>query len=274
MAKRFTDTEKWKKPFIRSLQGAYKLLWMYICDDCDHAGIWQVDIEIAGIRVGDTIDEKKAVKLFGEKIILLDNGSKWFIPSFIEFQYPSGLNPDNKAHGGIIKVLNKYNLIDSEFNLLTSPLQGDKDMVMDKEQDMVTVKVKEEKPVKILQPKKTLFRDSEYFDKEKLRVALWGTQYETANIEYYHETILNWSDGKGEKRIDWLAVARTFMGGDMKAGKYVDQNFKTNINGNQQAHSGNSQQHNGKRSGADILAERINANIEKLNGGGEGGFGG
>jgi len=26
MPKRFTDTEKWKKPFIRGLQGPYKLL--------------------------------------------------------------------------------------------------------------------------------------------------------------------------------------------------------------------------------------------------------
>ena len=110
MAKRFTDTEKWKKPFIRGLQGAYKLLWLYICDDCDHAGIWQVDIEVAAIRIGEKIDSKEAIKSFDEKIIIFDKGNKWFIPSFLEFQYPSGLNPDNRAHNSVIILLEKYNL--------------------------------------------------------------------------------------------------------------------------------------------------------------------
>ena len=149
MAKRFTDTEKWKKPFIRGLQAPYKLLWLYICDDCDYAGIWQVDMDVAQIRVGEKLDETLAKKFFGEKIIIFDNGSKWFIPSFLEFQYPTGLNPDNKAHGGIIKILEKYNLVDDEFKPLASPLNGakdmdkDKDMVMD--MDMEKEKVKKEK---------------------------------------------------------------------------------------------------------------------------------
>jgi hypothetical protein len=48
MAKRFTDSEKWKKPFIKKLPMQYKLLWFYLLDDCNHAGVWQVDLEIAG----------------------------------------------------------------------------------------------------------------------------------------------------------------------------------------------------------------------------------
>lgn len=147
MPKRFTDTDKWKKPFIRGLQGAYKLLWFYICDDCDHAGIWQVDMEVAEIRIGEKITISGAIKCFGGKIIPIDGGRKWFIPSFIEFQYPSGLNPENKAHSGAIAFLKKYDLIDSSFKVLESPLQGDKDMVKDMEMEMdkekVKVKVKE-----------------------------------------------------------------------------------------------------------------------------------
>lgn len=145
MAKRFTDTEKWKKPFIRSLKGPYKLLWLYICDDCDHSGIWQVDIEVAEIRIGEKLDCNKAINFFGDKIIPLDNGSKWFIPSFIEFQYPSGLNENNKAHTGIIKNLEKYKEEIDNYKPLNSPLQGDKVMVkdkvkvMDKDKEQVTV---------------------------------------------------------------------------------------------------------------------------------------
>lgn len=141
MAKRFTDTEKWKKPFIRSLKAPYKLLWLYICDDCDHSGIWQVDIEVAEIRIGERLDLNKALAFFGEKIIPLENGTKWFIPSFIEFQYPSGLSENNKAHTAIIKNLNRYNEQIENFKPLDSPLQGDKDMVMDKVMDKDKVKV-------------------------------------------------------------------------------------------------------------------------------------
>jgi hypothetical protein len=157
MPKRFTDTEKWKKPFIRGLQAPYKLLWLYICDDCDHAGIWQVDMDVAQIRVGENLDEQKALQFFGDKVIPIDGGSKWFIPSFVEFQYPSGLSINNKAHIGIIKILEKYqNEIDAS-KPLASPLHGakdmdkDKDMVMDKEMDKD--KVKTEKPkVEITMP--------------------------------------------------------------------------------------------------------------------------
>lgn len=143
MAKRFTDTEKWKKPFIRGLKAPYKLLWLYICDDCDHAGIWQVDLEVASIRIGEKLNEKDALKSFNNKIILLDKGQKWFIPSFIEFQYPSGLQETNKAHIGVIKTLERFKDEINNFKPLESSLNGamDKDMVMDKEMDKVKVMV-------------------------------------------------------------------------------------------------------------------------------------
>lgn len=141
MAKRFTDTEKWKKPFIRSLKAPYKLLWLYICDDCDHSGIWQVDIEVAEIRIGEKLDYNKAILFFNDKIIPLDNGSKWFIPSFIEFQYPSGLSENNKAHTGIIKNLDRYKNEIVNHKPLESPLQGDKVMVKVKDKVMDKDKV-------------------------------------------------------------------------------------------------------------------------------------
>jgi hypothetical protein len=146
MAKRFTDTEKWKKPFIRSLKAPYKLLWLYVCDDCDHSGIWQVDIEVAQIRIGEKLDEQKALEYFGDKIIPLENNTKWFIPSFIEFQYPSGLSENNKAHTGIIKNLERYKEQIDNYKPLISPLQGDKDMVMDK------VMVKDKVKVMVIMP--------------------------------------------------------------------------------------------------------------------------
>jgi len=138
MAKRFTDTNKYKKPFIRGLQGAYKLLWDYLYHDCDHAGIWIVDFDIAQIYIGADmpVNKSDALQYFnnGEKrIIEIDNGKKWFMPSFIEFQYGE-LNEQNRAHNSVIQILKKYKIYKNK--TLTSPLQG----AMDKDKDKELVK--------------------------------------------------------------------------------------------------------------------------------------
>ena len=136
MAKRFTDSEKWKKPFIRKLPLKYKVLWFYILDDCNHAGIWQVDLDVASIRVGESFNSEECIKVFGGKIKAFDNGEKWFIKDFIDFQYGE-LNDKNRAHKSVKDLLIKYNLIDFNKDLI-SPLQGykdkDKDKVKDKEE--------------------------------------------------------------------------------------------------------------------------------------------
>lgn len=108
MAKRFTDTEKWKKPFIRGLEGAYKLLWFYILDDCDHAGIWQVDFEVARIRIGEQVDKETAKKLFSDRVIEFAP-FKWFLPDFIFFQYGE-LSEKNRMHKSVIDILTKNKL--------------------------------------------------------------------------------------------------------------------------------------------------------------------
>jgi len=142
MAKRFTDTNKYKKPFIRGLQGAYKLLWDYLYHECDHAGIWIVDFEVAQLYLGHDMPVNKidALKYFNsdeKRIIEVDKGSRWFLPSFIDFQYGT-LNDTNRAHSSVISILKKYNLYKQKKPLI-SPIQGamDKDKDKDKDMDMV-----------------------------------------------------------------------------------------------------------------------------------------
>lgn len=148
MAKRFTDTNKYKKPFIRGLQGAYKVLWDYLYHDCDHAGIWIVDFEIAQIYVGSDlpINKEDALNFFNKseiRIIEIDHGTKWFIPSFIKFQYGE-LKESNRAHNSVINILKNKNLISS--------LQGAKDMDKDKDKvkDKELDKDKEKEPDEII----------------------------------------------------------------------------------------------------------------------------
>ena len=145
MSKRFTDTEKWKKGFIRGLNPSYKLLWLYILDECTSSGIWEIDIEVAEIKLGVKISRQKAEELFKGRIVTFDNGAKWFIPAFIEFQY-GVLAENNRAHTKAISELKKFNLIDDNL-IIKAPIQapynapyiGAMDMVkdMDKEKEQV-----------------------------------------------------------------------------------------------------------------------------------------
>lgn len=150
MAKRFTDTNKYKKHFLRGLQGAYKVLWDFLYHDCDNSGIWIVDFEMAQHYVGKDlpVNREDAIKFFNSeeiRIIELDNGGKWFMPSFIEFQYGK-LMATNKAHTNVIVTLKKYELIDNSLSLkiydkgvsrgLQAPMDKDKDKDMDKERGM------------------------------------------------------------------------------------------------------------------------------------------
>lgn len=144
MAKRFTDTNKYKKPFMRSLPGPYKLLWDYLYHSCDHAGIWIVDFEIAQIYLGKDmpVNKEDALKYFNniEERIIEVNENKWFIPSFIEFQYGE-LNEANRAHNSVLHILSKYNLINNKG--LIRGLEAHKD----KDKDKVKDKFKEERNI-------------------------------------------------------------------------------------------------------------------------------
>lgn len=135
MAKRFIDTDLFKKPFMRSLEAPYKALWVYLLCECDHAGVWTVELDVAQLRMGMKLDAEKALEKMGGAAIAIDGGSKWFLPDFVAFQYGT-LNPANRVHESVLAILSKYGIdIDdmAKNKPLTSPLQGAKDKDKDKD---------------------------------------------------------------------------------------------------------------------------------------------
>lgn len=105
--KRFTETQKWEDPWFRRLKPEMKLLWQWILDRCDNAGVIDPDIELASFQIGyqypmDTLSE------FEGRVHNLPCG-KWFIPKFIEFQYGQ-LSKDCKAHNPIFNSLKKHGI--------------------------------------------------------------------------------------------------------------------------------------------------------------------
>ncbi len=151
MAKRFTDSEKWKKPWFRKLKPLYKAFWEYLRDNCDHAGIWQVDFELAAYCIGEDVDQAEAMQLFEKQFIPFAGGKRWLIIDFVEYQY-GGLVANNNAHISVINILKKNGVwelfVDRNKNQpenpapcegLASPSQGyqdkDKDKVKDQDKD-------------------------------------------------------------------------------------------------------------------------------------------
>lgn len=110
MAKRFIDTDLFRKRFVRSLKGPYKLLWVYLFCECDNVGIWNVDLEAAELFCNQKYSLPELKKAFGGRIHFFDEESKAFIPDFIEFQYGEELNSKNPAHKAVIMKLEKYQL--------------------------------------------------------------------------------------------------------------------------------------------------------------------
>lgn len=149
MAKRFTDTEKWKKKWYRKLIPAHKVFWEYLRDNCDKSGIWEVDYELAEIFIGADLNVEEVKKEFRKQYIEIDGGKRWFIIDFIEFQYGT-LNPNNPAHKNVYKELLERGLINSDGTIkelqspIEAPLQGAKAKVKDKEEAMEEVKEEEE----------------------------------------------------------------------------------------------------------------------------------
>jgi len=140
MSKRFTDSDKWKKKWFRCLSNDHKVFWIYVLDQCDHAGIWEVDFEAAEFFCSG-IDESEIRQVFNKQYQEIDNGKRWFLKDFVDFQYGT-LNENNRVHLSVITILLKYKLIENKD--LVSPLnklQGAKDKEQVKE--MVKVKVKE-----------------------------------------------------------------------------------------------------------------------------------
>lgn len=154
MAKRFTDTQKWGKPWIRKLRPVDKCFLFYLWDTCSPAGIWTVDFETAEYYIGAKLARVNPFPA-DFPIVELEGGQKWLMPTFVAFQQPNGLSATNRAHLGIIRDLEKYG-IDwkgiGSLKGLPSPMEGAQVLVKVKVKDIKEEKDKSffEKPQEIM----------------------------------------------------------------------------------------------------------------------------
>jgi len=140
MAKRFTDTDKWRKQWFRELGSRLRDLRQFILDNCDHAGIIEMDVSTFQHFTGHRVSVDDIDAAFRGKITV-DDG-KIFVHDFIEFQYGCTfpqLNPQNKVHASVLDRHKKYKFIQSlnapRVAPRVAPMHGAKDKDKEKDKD-------------------------------------------------------------------------------------------------------------------------------------------
>ena len=131
MAKRFSDTEIWRKDWYLDLSIKQKLLLKFLFDNCDCAGIYEISYRTLKYCFNEEITRND---FEGLKQIRFIDDNTIFIEDFIKFQYNceiSDLRPDYRVHKGIISKLNKYGILET----LNKGLCNTYKSVLDKEKD-------------------------------------------------------------------------------------------------------------------------------------------
>jgi len=113
MPHRFTITEKWDKPWFTGLSPWSKLVFLYLCDNCDLAGIYEANVQVMPAQTGLTLAQiTKALdgltaEFCGERKVVRRDPYLWVV-GFIRHQRNWPLNPGNNAHKSIIRSLDKH----------------------------------------------------------------------------------------------------------------------------------------------------------------------
>jgi hypothetical protein len=172
---------------------------MYILDQCDHAGIWEVDFELAAYFCGKLYDYE-IKNTFSKQFIEFDNGKRWFIKDFIEFQYGI-LNPKVNAHKSAIMRLNKFNLLKymdyrDSFDEL---FMNSSSMVKNKNKDKDQVKVKEK---------------SKETQLEKIDIEALITKFPSVDVKAEFVKWKDWMLSKGKRYKDYNAAFKNWLRSD------------------------------------------------------------
>lgn len=118
MSNRFTDTEKYSDDWYRGLDCQHQRMWDYILLRCNHAGIWKVSHHEAAHHLRNKrLPWDSFLEAMEGRVEVIDGGARWFIPKFIKFQYPTGLNEKSSVHKGVIRLLRMSGLLDRVLSL-------------------------------------------------------------------------------------------------------------------------------------------------------------
>lgn len=191
MSKRFIDTGLFDDDWFMDLSKDAKLLWVYFITKCDHAGILKLNIKLCqlqtGIRDLGTVKEQ-----LGNRIITVGE-QLFFIPKFVEYQYPGFPNCNFNMAKSAIAILEKYNLIKN--SILTVPEQLGNSISNSNSNSNSNGKKGESEGKKKFSPPS--------LDEVKSYFAENGFSTQAAERAFRGYDIANWHDSKGKQVLNW-----------------------------------------------------------------------
>ena len=139
MAKRYTDTDKWKDDWYVSLSNDYKIVWQWLLDNCNHAGICKRSISTLNRDCSVKITEDQLLNIMEGRVLISD--TRWFIPKFLKFQYSTLLSakPAIKSVRELLLSSNLYLMIPESFGndykITKESLPNSSTTIKDKDKD-------------------------------------------------------------------------------------------------------------------------------------------
>jgi len=180
MAKRFTDSEKWEDVFFTELSNDNKVIWFYLLDHCDNAGIIKINIRNINYFCSTNITVENLFSTFKNRLtqITEDTG---IINKFCTFQYgPDFLTSNNKA---VIAAINKL----LSYGIVTRTKENTYTLSIGYQYPTDTPKEKEKVKEQIKEQVKDQIEEQEWNNlKDKIRENGWNS-LSTKEAARYHQ---------------------------------------------------------------------------------------
>lgn len=221
MSKRFTETEKWRDAWFRKLTPTQKCLWQYLVDNCDQAGVIDIDWELASFQIGAKVSDKD-LPAFDRQVLQLDSGKLW-VCSFVRFQYGM-ISRDCKPHAPVFKAIERHSIpFESLYANSIKAIEGypvgfqrlqDKEKEKDKEED----KDKESEKATVAAPTS----DADWLESLKVDPAYVGIDVaiEHAKASRWCET--NRKQLSRRRFINWLNRSERPIGSAKPQGEFAN----------------------------------------------------
>ncbi len=128
MAKRLTDTLKWGDDWFLSLDNDYRMIWQWLLDNCNHAGICKRNVKLLNFMCNTNVAEVDLLKTMQGRVMIVNN--TWFIPKFLKFQYEV-LTSNRPVILSVVKELEKHKCLE----MIPESLKNDLFIIKDKSKD-------------------------------------------------------------------------------------------------------------------------------------------
>jgi hypothetical protein len=202
MPKRFSETDKWKDEWFASLSSIEKLVFLFLIDNCDNAGFFELNIRLNSFLIGISQEEYLgAIKGLNRVLLGAKNSSRFWIKNFLFHQKNIPLNIENNSHKQILGIISQFA---PEFDFDFEKLGANKGLFssigkgkgIDNGNGTVKVEVKEEakKTKKFVPP--TMDEFSTYFQENGFPITLASRAWKGYDAS-------NWYKSNGEAIKNW-----------------------------------------------------------------------